>query len=51
MINLKDVENFLPMPQVKSPKQEEKCSCRKRDRYKCANESDSGYGKICLKDK
>lgn len=48
-MNLKDVENYLAMPQVKQPKQEEKCSCGKRDRYKCANESDNGYGKMCLK--
>lgn len=50
-MNLKDVENLLPMPEVKPPKEEEKCSCGKRERYKCANESDNGYGKMCLKEK
>lgn len=45
------LEQNLSFEKQRNNKEEDKCSCGKRDRYKCANESDSGYGKMCLKEK
>jgi hypothetical protein len=28
----------------------EKCSCGARYKYKCSKESDSGYGKMCVRE-